>query len=193
MLSDAGFLLDNSGRRLPVDRPSLVQELGLAEKSDVIDHAIRHCGFVLMQPGHRAVFVELYPPKVAPLAALEAFYEIRDTPAKCIVLGCAGEWRRDQYEIFSSVKAALQRIERIARAASKRRAAEVQSRTKLETSYNMAVWGGIGDSMRRVRVGAANAGSSWVFDIEERLKRLSAKGDELERLNNVVDFEPFRA
>jgi IS5 family transposase len=39
----------------------------------------------------------------------------------------------------------------------------------------------------------ANAGSGRVFDIEERLKELSAKGDELERLNAVVNFELFRA
>jgi transposase, IS5 family len=31
------------------------------------------------------------------------------------------------------------------------------------------------------------------FDVEERLKELSAKGDELERLKAVVDFELFRA
>src|SRR6478609_3591912 len=30
------------------------------------------------------------------------------------------------------------------------------------------------------------------FDLEDRLARLSAKGDELERLNSVVDFELFR-
>jgi hypothetical protein len=39
----------------------------------------------------------------------------------------------------------------------------------------------------------ANAGTAWVFDIQERLKELSAKGDELARLNAVVDFELFRA
>jgi hypothetical protein len=30
------------------------------------------------------------------------------------------------------------------------------------------------------------------FDIDERLRELSAKGDELERLNSLVDFELFR-
>src|SRR5215469_6202699 len=35
-------------------------------------------------------------------------------------------------------------------------------------------------------------GQSGFFDVEERLKELSAKGDELERLNAVVDFELFR-
>ena len=30
------------------------------------------------------------------------------------------------------------------------------------------------------------------FDLEDRLARLSAKGDELERLRAVVDFELFR-
>ena len=41
-------------------------------------------------------------------------------------------------------------------------------------------------------MGDANAGSDWVFDIDERLRELSAKGDELERLNALVDFELFR-
>ena len=36
-------------------------------------------------------------------------------------------------------------------------------------------------------------GQAGFFDIEERLKQLSAKGDELERLSQVVDFELFRA
>lgn len=31
------------------------------------------------------------------------------------------------------------------------------------------------------------------FDVDERLKELSAKGDDLERLNAIVDFEMFRA
>jgi transposase, IS5 family len=35
-------------------------------------------------------------------------------------------------------------------------------------------------------------GQAGFFDIEERLKELSAKGDALERLNAVVDFELFR-
>jgi transposase, IS5 family len=41
-------------------------------------------------------------------------------------------------------------------------------------------------------LGDANAGSGWFFDIDERLRELSAKGDELERLNGLVDFELFR-
>ena len=36
-------------------------------------------------------------------------------------------------------------------------------------------------------------GQAGFFDVEERLKELSAKGDALERLNAVVDFELFRA
>src|SRR5215211_3649018 len=35
-------------------------------------------------------------------------------------------------------------------------------------------------------------GQAGFFDIEERLKELSAKGDTLERLNDLVDFELFR-
>jgi hypothetical protein len=36
-------------------------------------------------------------------------------------------------------------------------------------------------------------GQAGFFDIDERLKQLSAKGDSLERLNTVVDFELFRS
>ncbi len=35
-------------------------------------------------------------------------------------------------------------------------------------------------------------GQDGFFDIDERLKELSAKGDDLERLNAIVDFEIFR-
>jgi transposase, IS5 family len=35
-------------------------------------------------------------------------------------------------------------------------------------------------------------GQAGFFDIDERLKELSAKGDDLERLNAIVDFELFR-
>jgi len=38
----------------------------------------------------------------------------------------------------------------------------------------------------------AMAGQPGLFDIAERLKDLSAKGDDLERLNTLVDFELFR-
>src|ERR1700757_1305496 len=35
-------------------------------------------------------------------------------------------------------------------------------------------------------------GQTGFFDIDERLRELSAKGDELERLNALVDFDLFR-
>ena len=40
--------------------------------------------------------------------------------------------------------------------------------------------------------GSAMAGQPGFFDGEERLKALSASGDPLERLAQVVDFEAFR-
>ena len=36
-------------------------------------------------------------------------------------------------------------------------------------------------------------GQAGFFDIDERLKEISAKGDDLERLNAIVDFEAFRS
>ncbi|MGA8707059.1 MAG: IS5/IS1182 family transposase, partial [Steroidobacteraceae bacterium] len=35
-------------------------------------------------------------------------------------------------------------------------------------------------------------GQAGFFDVDERLKQLSAKGDSLERLSAVIDFELFR-
>ena len=35
-------------------------------------------------------------------------------------------------------------------------------------------------------------GQAGFFDLDERLKELSAKGDDLERLNAIVEFEAFR-
>jgi transposase, IS5 family len=36
-------------------------------------------------------------------------------------------------------------------------------------------------------------GQSGCLDVGERLKDISAKGEDLERLNQIVDFEVFRA
>src|SRR3954466_12096612 len=36
-------------------------------------------------------------------------------------------------------------------------------------------------------------GQAGFFDVDERLKELSAKGDHLKRLNAIVDFEAFRS
>ena len=35
-------------------------------------------------------------------------------------------------------------------------------------------------------------GQRGFFEVEERLRDLSAKGDDLERLNGIFDFEVFR-
>ena len=35
-------------------------------------------------------------------------------------------------------------------------------------------------------------GQAGLFDIDERLREISAKGDDLERHNMIVDFEAFR-
>ena len=44
-----------------------------------------------------------------------------------------------------------------------------------------------------LRMGAGSMrGQAGFFDIDERLKNLSAKGDDLQRLKGLVDFEMFR-
>jgi hypothetical protein len=47
--------------------------------------------------------------------------------------------------------------------------------------------------IRGLRWGAEMRGQAGFFDVDERLKQLSATGDSLEQLNAVVDFELFRA
>ena len=47
--------------------------------------------------------------------------------------------------------------------------------------------------MSGVCAGGGDAGQAGFFDVDERLKQLSAKGDSLERLSVVIDFELFRA
>jgi hypothetical protein len=130
--NDASFLLDDSGRRLAMDALRQAQKLGSDNRANLIDHFIRQRGFVLIQPAHRAIFVELCPSKVAPLAALEAFYEIKGTAAKCVVLAYPGEPRKcPQFELFSSIKAALKNIEMVARAASRRAAVKLRARSSV--------------------------------------------------------------
>ena len=41
--------------------------------------------------------------------------------------------------------------------------------------------------------GADMAREPGLFDIDARLRELSAKGDDLERVNALVDFETFRS
>jgi hypothetical protein len=51
------------------------------------------------------------------------------------------------------------------------------------------------DSLRREEAKRRrfDARGARIFRCDERLKELSAKGDDLERLNAIVDFEIFRA
>ena len=44
-----------------------------------------------------------------------------------------------------------------------------------------------------MRVGGGHGDATWVFDVEERLQRLSDIGDPLEAYAAVVDFGIFRA
>jgi len=69
---------------------------------------------------------------------------------------------------------------------------EPRARSELETFKIWQFWW-VCDSMNRVRIGGLRMrGQTGFFDIDERLGKLSAKGDELERLNTLVDFELFR-
>jgi hypothetical protein len=126
--ADVGFLLDDGGRRLAILSP--LQNRRVNENSDEVDYDLREQGFVLIKRTHRMLFVELCPQKVAPLAALEASYLVKETTAECVVLGLLGDtWRRQPYELLDSVKTASERIKRIACAANKRALAKLRAQS----------------------------------------------------------------
>jgi hypothetical protein len=127
--NDAGFLLSDIGKRLAADSSFLAQGPGLDANLDIVSYAIKHRGFVFIGRVRRAIFVELDPSKVAPLAALEAFYQVKATAVECVVLAYPGDsWKRPRYELLCSREAALERMEKVARAASRRVAAGLQTR-----------------------------------------------------------------
>jgi hypothetical protein len=137
--SDVGFLIDDAGRRLA--SPSLFRNPNLPEKSDQIDYALLEQGFVLIKSAHRALFVELCPQKVAPLAALEASYAVKQTQAECVVLYLLGDtWRRQPYELLDSTKAASEKLKRIAGAANKRTLAKLRAQNPVPSLNSCFPW-----------------------------------------------------
>jgi hypothetical protein len=62
---------------------------------------------------------------------------------------------------------------------------------QLEASKNLLVLAGLSFDRRGLRWGAEKRGQTGFFEVDERLRQLSAKGDSLERLNAVVDFLPL--
>jgi hypothetical protein len=143
--SDVGFLIDDAGRR--VATTSLFLDPNLPEKSEEIDDALREQGFVLIKPAHRALFVELCPQKVAPLAALEASYVVKQTQAECVVLYLLGDtWRRHPYELLDSIKAASERLKRIAGAANKRTLAKLRAQSPVPSLISSFPWSGSSES-----------------------------------------------
>lgn len=129
--TDAIYLLSAVGKRLAVDPTFLSQELALDANTEIVDEAIGGLGSVFICPVQRAVFIALDPSRVAPLAALEAFYQLKATAAvECVVLAYPGDgWKRPRYELFSSREMALKKIEQVARAASRRVAVRLQTQT----------------------------------------------------------------
>ena len=121
--SQYNVIFDETGERLPIDLSFLARRLGCAPADgfDVISGAVRNLGFVYVGSIRNAVFVALEPSTVSYLAAFAAFYEIVGRAPKRLVLGYPGRGGYpDRYEIFHSVREALQRVE-VAVAASRNR------------------------------------------------------------------------
>jgi IS5 family transposase len=62
----------------------------------------------------------------------------------------------------------------------------------LDTSKNLCAFGGSMIHSARDDARWIMARQAGLFDIEERLRELSAKGDDLERIKALVDYEAFR-
>lgn len=129
----AGYLLSAVGKRLAIEPTFPTQELNSDLNTETVDYAIAGHGFVFICPVQRAVFIALDPSSVAPLAALEAFYQLKARAAvECVVLAYPGDgWKRPRYELFSSREMALKKIEQMARAASRRVAVRLPNRDPL--------------------------------------------------------------
>jgi hypothetical protein len=126
-IADRIFILDCCGNRLVVDQSSPPRKLGPDVSSDPIDDTVHRRGFVLMALANRVLVIELYPPAVAPLAALQALFEAKATRAQCIVLSYPGSALESaHYEFFFPPGAGLKKLERIVRTASRRQAAKLQ-------------------------------------------------------------------
>lgn len=127
-LGNQGFLLDERGRRLAINELPQLHELDLDESAS-IDWAIRQGGFVRIQRAYRAIFVELCPSRVAPLAALEAFYEIKGAAAECVILACFEYPQKLPHNELFFIDAALKKVKEIARMAGRRAAVDLRARS----------------------------------------------------------------
>jgi hypothetical protein len=127
---EIGVLLNDAGNYVEPELLSAAAEVGDADP-DLINYAIRQCGFVFIRRVRRTIIVELDPVRVLPLAALKAFYTVKEeATAEGVVLSCPGNsWRRPVYELLSPREAALARIHEVARAAGKRAAIALKGRS----------------------------------------------------------------
>ena len=105
MMQPAGdaILLNEKGARRSIDAACLEQKRATDENATVLSHLVKELGFVLIVPVHHVLVIELCHFKLRPLAALAAFYEIKNKKrtVDCVVLAFQGDtWRRSKYEIF---------------------------------------------------------------------------------------------
>lgn len=132
MMQPAGdaILLNEKGARRSIDAACLEQKRATDENATVLSHLVKELGFVLIVPVHHVLVIELCHFKLRPLAALAAFYEIKNKKrtVDCVVLAFQGDtWRRSKYEIFNSRTMAAERMDALARSASRRVAAELKT------------------------------------------------------------------
>jgi hypothetical protein len=136
-LVEGTILLNENGIPLPIDEAGLDPGRDVDKNATAIDRMIKELGFVLIAPARHALFIELCPFKARPLAALAAFYAIKDKrrAVDCVVLALSGDtWRRSQYEFFDCAEGAAEKMWALARAARRRTAGDVLSQYKIGTA-----------------------------------------------------------
>jgi hypothetical protein len=120
------FLITEAGEHIAIDQAPRAEGTSASGTDDPVNLAVTQNGFVLMSLTRNAAMVELCPPKVQPLAALETLHVLKEMRAECVLMSLSGDsWRASKYEFFTSTEAAIDKLSSLTRSARKRRAERV--------------------------------------------------------------------
>lgn len=120
------FLITGVGEHIATDRILLAEETGVNGMGDPVNLAVSRDGFVYVSLAHNAAVVELCPPRVQPIAAMEALHVLKRMRPECVLMALPGNsWRASEYEFFPSIKAAINKLTSLTRSATQRQAERV--------------------------------------------------------------------
>jgi hypothetical protein len=107
------IIFDDRGRRWRADSAVLARILRYPRITDVIDYAVRRCGFILVQCTRNSLILAFEPSVVSPAAACAAFYEVMERAPKRVVFAYPSTGGCSRYEVLPSDFEALRRLEKL--------------------------------------------------------------------------------